>query len=93
MRRVGLISARAGEILDLAGRTLVTIPNTNPHGKVLAGIVQKSVLQILDDSYRLGSSPTLYREEAREVLAFINRIIPDLSARRPLSPVVEKIPQ
>lgn len=52
MRKQERISERAGEILDLADRTLVTIPNTSPHGKVLAGIVQKSVLQILDGSYR-----------------------------------------
>ena len=78
MRNQELISERAGEILDLAKTQIVTIPKTDSHGKVTIGSEEKSIYQILEDSYKSGPSPTLYSPGFEAISAFINKIISDI---------------
>ncbi len=89
MRKQILITENALLVLSLAEKEVVIIDG-----------VRRTILQILQESYKLGKSwnPmnswwTLYEKESKAILEFINRTIADIQKPKPLSPEVGKISQ
>lgn len=83
MRKLQLVSSNAALVLSLAKEKIVTV-----------GKVERTIFWILEESYKSGNSWfTLYDNESKAILEFINKAISDIQKPKPLSPEVRKTSQ